>query len=301
MVTILDGGMGQELIARSARPPTALWGTQVMIDDPEIVRGIHADYFAAGAEIATANTYALHHDRLDRHGLGNRFAELHSLACRLAVEARDAHGAGLVAGATGPLGKSYIGDEGPAHGEARRRYDEVARAQAPHVDLFLAETVPSTARARATLDGLEGHGRPIWISVTVNDTDGTRLRSGEPVTDMLGVIEGRPVEALLVNCSFPEAVTQAVAALAGASVPIGAYANGFTRIPDAFLRIGATVDLLEKRRDLTPEAYASFAQEWRRLGATIIGGCCEVGPGHIAEVARRLKAPDAVDSAPTHA
>ena len=71
---------------------------------------------------------------------------------------------------------------------------------------------------------------------------------------------------------------------------VGAYANGFTGIAADFNKVGATVDMLSARRDLGPNAYADFADGWAANGATIIGGCCEVGPAHIAELSRRLKA-----------
>ena len=76
-ITLLDGGMGQELVARSGDEPTPLWATRVMIDHPGLVRDIHADYFAAGATIATTNTYAIHHDRLERVGMDPQFHALH--------------------------------------------------------------------------------------------------------------------------------------------------------------------------------------------------------------------------------
>ena len=72
-ITLLDGGMGQELVARSGDAPTPLWATRVMLDHPGMVQAIHADYFAAGATIATANTYAIHHDRLERFDLDDQF------------------------------------------------------------------------------------------------------------------------------------------------------------------------------------------------------------------------------------
>ncbi|MEM0947078.1 MAG: homocysteine S-methyltransferase family protein [Pseudomonadota bacterium] len=289
MVTILDGGMGQELVARSTGTLTPLWGAQVMLDAPHLVREIHDDFFASGAEIATTNTYTLRRDRLDARGLGARFFELHALACRMACEARDAHGSGLVAGSAGPITQSYVGDAGPPRPEAAALFDELARAQAPYVDILLAETVPSIARGEATLDGLEGHGKPVWMAVSVADNDGTKLRSGEPVEAAYELAVRRGVEALLVNCSWPEAVTQALELLPSEHLPLGAYANGFTDIPEGFKRTNATVDILRARSDLTPDVYADFAQHWVRLGATIVGGCCEVGPAHIAILSQRLK------------
>jgi S-methylmethionine-dependent homocysteine/selenocysteine methylase len=81
----------------------------------------------------------------------------------------------------------------------------------------------------------------------------------------------------------------ALNALKGAGLPFGAYANGFTRITEDFLKDKPTVDSLEARRDLGPEAYARHALAWVDMGATIVGGCCEVGPAHIAELARALR------------
>jgi homocysteine S-methyltransferase len=83
-ITLLDGGMGQELLARSGDEPTPLWATRVMIDHPGLVREIHEDYFNAGATVATTNTYAIHHDRLERFDLDNLF---HALHLRALVEA----------------------------------------------------------------------------------------------------------------------------------------------------------------------------------------------------------------------
>ena len=95
-------------------------------------------------------------------------------------------------------------------------------------------------------------------------------------------------DALLVNCATPEAVTAAVDVIKGCNKPFGAYANGFTGITRSFVQVGATVRELSTRTDLTPDTYAEFAEEWAEMGATIIGGCCEVGPAHIAEIVRRL-------------
>ncbi|MEM7722044.1 MAG: homocysteine S-methyltransferase family protein [Pseudomonadota bacterium] len=285
-ITILDGGMGQELLARSGATPTPLWATRVMLDRPKLVREIHDDYFAAGATVATTNTYGLHRDRLAPHGLEEQLADLHRIACEMAVASRDAVGSGQVAGALGPLGWSYTTDAPPAH--AAELFAEICDIQAPFVDLFLIETASSLAQARAAVDGARGHGKPVWLAVSVMDEDGTRLRSGEPVADVLDQLDG--VDALFINCSTPEAVGDGLKHIASAPAPLGAYANGFTKINSSFVQAGATVQALRPREDLGPEAYADFAADWVRTGATIIGGCCEVGPAHIAELTRRFAA-----------
>ncbi len=288
-ITILDGGMGQELLARSSKKPTGLWATQVLLDAPDLVAAVHRDYFAAGADIATTNTYAIHRDRLAPFGIEDRFEALHRQACNIAVSARDEHGAGKVAGSLGPTGWSYRPDLAPPVDQAAERYAEIARLLEPHVDLILCETMASVAQARGAAMGAAVVDKPLWLSVTVDDGDGTRLRSGEPVTDILPLIGEFDLAALLVNCSVPEAVGQAIPLLANQGVPVGGYANGFAEIPDAFKKRGATADRLEKRENLGPEVYADFAEGWITDGAAIVGGCCEVGPAHIRELSRRWK------------
>ena len=288
-ITLLDGGMGQELVARSGEKPTQLWATQVMMDHPGIVRSVHEDYFAAGATVATANTYAIHHDRLAKVGLDDRFAALHTQALAEAAAARSAHGGGRIAGSLGPLVASYRPETHPPHDEAVAKYAEIAGLLAPAVDFFIAETVASLAHARAVLEGARSGGRPVWLAVTVDDEDGTKLRSGEPVAALAPILKAGGAAAVLANCSAPEAMEAALGVFKDFGLPFGAYANGFQQITKAFLKDDPTVDALQNRPDMTPERYADFAMQWVDMGATIVGGCCDTGPAHIAEIARRLK------------
>lgn len=289
-ITLLDGGMGQELVARSGRAPTPLWATQVMLDQPELVQQIHADYFAAGATVATTNTYAIHHDRLVKQGMDHLFHDLHAAALRLAEAARAAHGSGRIAGSLGPLGASYRADVAEPADQAAAKYAEIAALLAPEVDFFLIETSASVLQSTGALQGAVTAGKPVWLSITVDDADGTRLRSGEAVADLAPVIAEFDPAAVLVNCSVPEAMAAALTEVARFGRPFGAYANGFTHIAPDFLKDSPTVAALSSRHDLTPERYARFAMDWVGQGATIIGGCCEVGPAHIAALAQSLRA-----------
>ncbi len=289
-ITLLDGGMGQELIHRSGQAPTPLWATRVMMDHPGLVQAIHADYLAAGATVATTNSYAIHHDRLERFDLDHLFNPLHLAALAEARAAVAVHGAGRIAGSLGPLVASYRPDTCPAVAVAAPKYAEICALMAPQVDLFLCETMSSVQQAEGALLGAQGQGRPVWLSITVADADGSRLRSGEPLGDLAPLITRYRPAAVLANCSVPEAMADAMTALGGFGLPFGAYANGFTHISDAFKTDAPTVDALDHRQDLTPERYADMAMGWVAQGATIVGGCCEVGPAHISELARRLVA-----------
>jgi homocysteine S-methyltransferase len=286
-ITLLDGSIGQEAVRRSGDTPMPLWSTRVMMDHPGLLTGVHADYALAGATVATANTYALHRDRLAPEGLEERLGELIATALD---EARQGARGARVAGATAPLGATYRPDLAPVPERAAPLYAEVAGMMAAHADLLIAETMPSVAAAEGALQGLGTAGLPVWLAVTVEDEDGTRLRSGEPLSDLRPVVGRHAPAAVLVNCSRPEAVSAALTVLAGFGAPFGAYANGFTHIPESFLTDRPTVDSITARRDLDPTSYARFAMDWVAQGATIVGGCCEVGPAHVAEMARSLRA-----------
>lgn len=297
-ITLLDGGMGQELIRRTGEPASPLWSTQVMIDHPGLVAEVHRAYADAGATVATTNTYAIHRDRL-RGGASNHYAADGATIPDMQDQFEDLHRAALaeaesvrdrcrIAGSIGPLGASYRADLHPDLTTAIPLYTEVTALLAPHVDLLLFETIASLDAARACLAAGRSTDRPVWLAFTVDDEDGTRLRSGEPVAEAARIAS--EADAALANCSAPEAMPAALEALSGAGVPLGAFANAFTMITKAFLDGGATAASLQARRDMGPGIYADHAMNWIDAGATILGGCCETGPAHIAEIARRLRA-----------
>ena len=250
-ITLMDGGMGQELVRRSGDTPTALWSTQVMQDHPGLVQSIHADFFAAGATIATSNTYALHRDRMVGTEVEGLMPDLYARALKEVTAARAHHGSGRIAGAIGPLVASYRPDLHPASEQAVALFTEVAGFLAQDCDLVICETVASLAHARDVLTAAATAGKPIWLAMTVDDRDGTRLRSGEPVADVLSIAENGAA-ALLLNCSSPEAITTALHQIKGTTLPFGAYANGFEKIADGFLKDKPTVDALTTRHDFTP-------------------------------------------------
>ena len=287
-ITLLDGSIGQELVKRTKDRATPLWSTQVMMDQPDLVGQVHTDYFKAGATIATANTYAVHRSRLVRVGLEDQVPALIDIAVSQAEQARDACG-GRVAGALGPLLATYRPDLKPDVEDAVVKFGELVDLMAARVDLFLIETVSSVQEAEGALRGTENCGKPVWLALTVMDDDGSRLRSGEPVTDIAPLVARFVPEAVLINCTRPEAVATALEQIKPLGRPFGAYANGFTRISQGFLADAPIVNALEQRTDLGPETYADFAMSWIEQGATIVGGCCEVGPDHIAEIAWRLR------------
>ncbi len=289
-ITLTDGGMGQELLHRTGATPTPLWSAQALIDHPDVVRGLHLDFITAGARVITLNTYAATPERLAREGVGEMFDTLQDRAMDAAETARDEAGVSdvAIAGCLPPLFGSYAPALTIPFDEALGYYRQVVAKETDRVDLFLCETMASAEEALCAATAACESGKPVWLSWTLDDKNPATLRSGEALGEAAGKIAHLPVAARLVNCSVPEAFDASIADLVSLGGRVGAYANGFHSID--LLKHGGTVDVLDHRHDLGPEEYANHAMRWVEAGATIVGGCCEIGPAHIAHLKHRLEA-----------
>ena len=288
-IILLDGSIGQEILKRSGDIATPLWSTKVMMDKPTIVDEVHRSYFKSGATVATTNTYPVLYDRLKRVGLEDDRFKLWDIAVNSALSARDEHGYGKVAASIGPLIASYRPDICPPPADAEKIYDEMISHLSLKTDIILIETMCSVDQAEGALRASEKISKPVWIGFSVDDFDGSKLRSGENLKEIGSILEKFTIEAVLINCSRPEVVTNAIEIVSSFNKKFGAYANAFTKISSGFLKDAPTVDALEERKDLNPENYLEFVMEWVKLGASIVGGCCEVGPEHIKLIANKLK------------
>jgi S-methylmethionine-dependent homocysteine/selenocysteine methylase len=288
-VVLTDGGMGQELLRRSGAEPTPMWSAKVLMDEPDLVRELHADFIRAGARVITLNTYAATPERLARDGAGDMFETLQRRAIDLARGACDdvPEVDCAIAGCLPPLFGSYAPALTISFDETLALYRRIVAEQADHVDLFLCETMASAQEGLAAATAAAESGKPVWVSWTLSDDRPPLLRSGETLAQASAALGGLPIAARLVNCSRPETVDAALRDLMALGGTVGAYANGFTAV-DA-LKHGGTVRVLEARRDLDPRSYADFALRWAKAGLHILGGCCEVGPEHIAETKRMLE------------
>lgn len=286
-VTLLDGGMSREIVACGGTLRQPEWTALALRDEPDVVARAHRNFAAAGAEITTTANYAVVPFHLGA-GWNARTAE--ALSDRAGRLARSA-GTPLVAGCLPPPFGSYRPDAfDPA--EAAAIHAPQVRGLAPHVDVWLAETISSVAEARAAAAAVAGGERPLWLSFTLLDATGRApcLRSGEPVDDAVATARAVGADALLFNCSVPEVIGPAVAAAAGNGLRVGAYANAFVQAAEDGSRDGANETLSAMREDVTASRYADWAERWRDDGASIIGGCCGVGPAYIATMRERLAA-----------
>jgi S-methylmethionine-dependent homocysteine/selenocysteine methylase len=287
-ITVLDGGMGRELLRIGAPFRQPEWSAIALWEGPDWVVQAHRNFIDAGASVITTNSYAcvpfhIGHERFITNGL-TLVATSGELARRAVTESVSSV---LVAGSVPPLFGSYRPDLfDPDH--AKEIVEVLVNGLDPWVDLWLIETTGSIVEAQNSLAAVRTRkSRPVWVSFTLKDSlneDGSAvLRSGERISDAIAAIGS--VDAVLFNCSKPEVMQSAVTEskrCVNSTTQIGVYANAFPVVEDDR---EANEGLSEIRPDLTPIRYREFAQDWVSAGATIIGGCCGITPDHVAALA----------------
>lgn len=290
-LVVLDGAMGTELQARGCDVRDPLWSARVLIEAPDLIRQVHADYFTAGADVATTASYQATFEGFGRRGFSHgQAADLMRRSVQLAVEARDAFWSDpanrvgrsrpLVAASVGPYGayladgSEYRGDYGLSEDELvafhRERFGVLASSGA---DLLACETIPCLDEARALLRLLDEHpGVYAWISFSARD--GMHTNHGERIGDCAALAGAHPqVAAVGVNCTAPEFIPELVAAMCAATPkPILAYPNtgeAYDPVSKTWIDGGAC------------DSFAAQADTWVASGARVIGGCCRTTPAHI--------------------
>lgn len=281
-IILLDGGVGQEIYTRAGKPNTPLWSAQIMMENPDLVKEVHKDFIKAGATVITTNNYTCTPTRLKRDSQIELFEKLQLQAVNLAIKAREELGFSSkeisIAGCLPPLVASYVSNEN-TFSQLKNEYEQIINIIDPFVDLYLIETIYSIKEGIAALEAALKKNKTVWLSFTLCDDNPNFLRSGESIEDAIKAIEGYNLDALLFNCSFPEIIDQGMLLLKDLKIPYGGFANGFTSINA--LKPGGVVNNLEARFDLDEEKYASYVNQWIDKGASIVGGCCEVGPSYI--------------------
>lgn len=282
---LLDGGMGQEIVNRGGKGGFGEWAVAAVYEDADLVREIHCDYIRAGADVITTNTYGTTRIRLRHAGIEDRFEELARTAGELTQAARADCGRPdvRVAASLPPLEASYVNEFALSFDETAAQFGELMDLLAPYVDIVLGETLSTSFEARAFLQAAAARDKTAWLSLTLDDHGSTNLRGGESLKAVIADLGDATPDALLINCCTPDSISCALPILRARGIPYGAYANGFVEIPDDWEEEGGVVQL-SSRADLPPEVYADHAAGWMEAGASIVGGCCEIGPAHIARL-----------------
>ncbi len=276
---VFDGAMGTMIYARGVFLNRCF--DELNLSNPALVRTIHDEYLAAGAEVVETNTFGAHRFKLGPHGLESQVRKINREGARLAGEA--ARGRGLVAGAIGPIGKPLapLGQVRPE--DAREAWREQAEGLLEGgVDLFLLETMPALDQALVALDAVRSVAGevPVAVSLTFNEEGNTIY--GDRPEDAVRELEARGVPLIGANCSQgPQAMLETIQRMAAV-----ARTAKLSAMPNA----GAPA-LVEGRYVYlcTPEYMSTWARRFLEAGASVVGGCCGTTPAHIRDLVRAVR------------
>jgi len=294
---VLDGGLATELEARGHDLSDSLWSARLLLTDPAAIEEIHMAYFRAGARVATTASYQATVPGFAAAGLDRSTAvDAIRQSVEIAVRARDRYAAEsgvdrsslLVAGSVGPYGamladgSEYRGDYDP--GPAALRDVHAPRIEAlidAGADLLALETIPTIREAEVLVALVRETGARAWLSYQCRDDESTA--AGEPIVEAVALAgDESGIVAVGVNCTAPHLVPSLLVAAASATDrPLIAYPNRGDRWDPAGRRWVPS----KAGREFDAPTVAS----WTGLGATWLGGCCNVGPADIAELARSVR------------
>jgi homocysteine S-methyltransferase len=277
---MLDGGLATELELRGADLNDDLWSARMLLDAPEMIRQVHADFLRAGADVIATASYQASFEGFQEAGYRHGQAErLMRLSVDLALLAREAFWARdefryqrfrpLVAASIGPYGAS-LHDGSEYHGNYGLDKDALIDFHRPRMevladtaaDLFAFETIPSLLEAEALLELMqEFPGKCAWLSFSCRD--GEHVSHGERFSDCVELADqSGQVVAVGLNCTAPGFATPLLKTISGTSIPLVVYPNsGELWNPDGNLWMGEKCEAMP-------------AVEWYDAGARLLGGCC---------------------------
>ncbi|MDY9920284.1 MAG: homocysteine S-methyltransferase family protein [Synergistota bacterium] len=274
---IFDGAMGTMLQKRGLKRgeiPELL-----NLTAPEIIRSIHDEYFDAGCDVVSANTFGANRYKAEK--TGRPLADLVSSAVEIAKKAASCRKGKYAALDIGPCGRVLQPTGDLPFEEAVEVFSEIVRAGTEAgADLILLETFTDLYELKAALlAAKENSGLPVLATMSFEE-NGTSF-FGATVESMVLTLQALGADALGVNCSLgPKQLVPIVERLLRASsIPVMVQ-------PNAGLPL---FENGEARYDVTPEEFADHIKKFAEDGALIVGGCCGTDPDYMRLVGERLK------------
>ena len=294
---IIDGALASELQRRGCDLNDSLWSAKVLIEQPDLIRQVHYDYFKAGADCATTASYQASPLGFAKKGISlDESIKLIKKSVELAQQAKEQYLTQIgknkplfIAGSVGPYG-AYLADGSEYTGNYQLSEDKFIefhqiRIQAlidAKADILACETLPNFAEIKALVKVLKQYpSMTAWFSFTLKDAN--HLSDGTPLKEVIDYLNNvDQVVSVGINCIALEEVTAALTVLQTLTrKPLIVYPNS-----------GEQYDPTTKQWHKNHQHNCTFKNQlptWLKLGAKLIGGCCQTTPKDIAEIADYLK------------
>lgn len=292
-ILILDGAMATELEKYGCDLNDSLWSAKVLMENPELIKQVHMDYFQAGADCAITASYQATVEGFKQRGLSELEAiELIQKSVQIAKTARDEfwsttdqtnRSKPLVAASVGPYG-AYLANGSEYTGNYALSEDELVNFHGQRIqvlveagaDILACETIPCLMEAKAIVRVLkEFPNIYAWFSFSAKDE--LHISEGEKVANCAKWLdEQQQVAAIGINCTSPIYIASLIKEIkAQTTKPVIVYPNS-----------GESYDPISKTWGSTSceGDFGINAQHWYEAGARLIGGCCKTKPSDIKEV-----------------
>ncbi len=274
---LLDGGLATALEDLGNTFTSELWTGELLKSAPDQIRDAHAAFVQAGAQIIITSTYQVSFPGCVAKGWTHQeVVDALKLSVQLARDAK----APLVAASIGPYG-AYLADGSEYRGNYQVTEQELIDFHKERLEILIAcepdyiaiETIPEIREARVLLNLIKelNNQIPVWIAFSCKDE--AHLCSGEDFNEAARISKELGAECVGINCTSPELVTGLLES-AKEYGPFVVYPNAGRTWNEKLKRLeGAAIKLSDQH-----------IKEWAECGATIIGGCCGIGPKDIAQV-----------------
>ncbi len=293
---ILDGGMGQELLARGLVTKGTLWSASALLDKKnyKLIIDTHLSFIDAGADVILTNTFTTRRVRMIQNKVNNLFNFANKKACELAIEAKKLSKKKiLIAGSLPAQNDTYEPDKRKKNLIKKDFFDQ-ANIIGPYIDFFYFDVISSGLEIDIALEVIKKFNKPVLIGLHIKK-DG-KLPTGESITEIVKKYKNNNWLGLILACVSLEITELAANELKKLDLPYGFKVN-LWKVQEPlpvhkfnsakFNEIGKNPNLtLGKRNEVSGKVLASFAKRMIKNGATILGGCCETNSSHIKELSK---------------
>ena len=297
-IRILDGGMGQELLKRGLKPKGTLWSAYALIDEDyhQMIVDTHLDFINAGAEVLVTTTFTARRLRLLQNESEKYFEKINIKAVELAQKARDISKKNiLIAGGLPNQKQTYSADLGKDINLIEKNFFDQAKLLNNGIDFFYLDVMSSGLECEIALRSIESFNLPVLVGMHLSDNG--LLPSNEKIQDVVNKYRNNNWLGVITACVSPKAYETVIKDLQNLGIPYGFKLNAFHKIPkgytvaskDQWGDAGNPITVLGVNNNLNETKFYEYAKKFMENGATILGGCCEIKPSHIKEIAKLKK------------
>lgn len=275
--------MGQELLNRGVIPHGTIWGASALLHRKyhKTVVKTHLDFIKAGAEVIVTNSFGSRRRRLIENNLENKYKSLNKLAGKLAkIAVKKSKKKILIAGSLPPQNFTYFSDLGNDLKFIKDSFKSQAICLNPYVDFFYLDVMSSLKECKIGIKAISSLKKKFIIGIHLRKNG--KLPSGENFISVVKKLEKYKPLGILASCVSTEDLSVVMKDIKKIKVPFGFKINAFEYIPAGWKPDSNNPKVqLGKRKDLTPKKFLDVCKRFKKMGAKIIGGCCEIKPSHI--------------------